>query len=239
MVLTSGGYGPTNISQPVIITALGVDASITQATSGQIAITVDTPGNVTLIGLSLHGEGIGFDGVFVKQVGVLRLYDMLIESFANSGVDFGVAGKLSIYHLRINDISPSNAGVGLFVYNASASVYVSNSSFDNNFIGVMASPGQVVVADSSANNNNGAFNVQLGTVTLFNVRVTSNSVALVVFPGGLVSFADCLFANNTTFYDIEPTGLPLGLIRGSLPGTSLITRGQATIGPPPGVITLQ
>ena len=37
VVLTSGGYGPATISQPVVITALGIDASVTQATAGETA----------------------------------------------------------------------------------------------------------------------------------------------------------------------------------------------------------
>src|ERR1017187_10484272 len=57
VVVDSGGYGPVTISQPVVITAIGIDASITVTTSGGNGITINTPGNVTLIGLNLHGEG--------------------------------------------------------------------------------------------------------------------------------------------------------------------------------------
>ena len=58
VVLTSGGYGPATITQPVVITAIGVDASISVTTSGAdtFGLAISTPGNVTLIGLSLHGE---------------------------------------------------------------------------------------------------------------------------------------------------------------------------------------
>ena len=51
VVLTSGGYGPVNITQPVIITAIGVDASIS-ATSSENVISILTTGNVTLIGIA-------------------------------------------------------------------------------------------------------------------------------------------------------------------------------------------
>src|ERR1035438_2532473 len=54
VVLSSGGYGAFSITQPVIITAIGVDASISLFASGA-GITVDTSGTVTLVGLNLHG----------------------------------------------------------------------------------------------------------------------------------------------------------------------------------------
>lgn len=110
-MLTSGGYGPATINQSVIITAIGVDASISQPTSGLNAITVNTSGNVTLIGLNLHGEGSGAAGVLASQVGFLRLYNMLIENFANYAVGFDTKGYLEISGLSMND----NQGNGLTV----------------------------------------------------------------------------------------------------------------------------
>src|ERR1035438_5253486 len=41
VVLTSGGYGPATITQSVVITAIGVDASITQADPVGAAITIN------------------------------------------------------------------------------------------------------------------------------------------------------------------------------------------------------
>src|ERR1035438_10224038 len=97
VVLTSGGYGPATIDQPVTITAIGVDASISVTTSGANGLTINTTGNVTLVGLNLHGEGVGSNGIEVQQVGFLRLYNMLIENFTQ-GVDFDVSGNRSEEH---------------------------------------------------------------------------------------------------------------------------------------------
>src|ERR1035438_9219423 len=82
VVVDSGGYGPATITQPVVITAIGVDASIT-AESGN-ALTINTTGNVTITGLNLYGSGVGSNvGIAVEQVGFLRLYSMQIVHFDN------------------------------------------------------------------------------------------------------------------------------------------------------------
>jgi hypothetical protein len=88
VVVNSGGYGPATISQPIVITAVGVDASIS-ATTGANGITINTAGSVTLSGLGLHGEATGNDGILIQQVGLLRLYNLLIENFTNDGIHFG------------------------------------------------------------------------------------------------------------------------------------------------------
>src|SRR5271169_468531 len=74
VVVNSGGYGPMTISQPVVITAIGIDASITQTTAGQQAINITTNGEVTITGLNLNGGGTGQAGVSAGNVGFLRLY---------------------------------------------------------------------------------------------------------------------------------------------------------------------
>lgn len=68
VVLTSGGYGPATITQPVIITAIGVDASISVPTSGANGLTINTPGNVTITGLTCTGEGSGRYGILVQVI---------------------------------------------------------------------------------------------------------------------------------------------------------------------------
>jgi len=65
VVVNSGEYNPATIMEPVTVSATGVTASIT-ATSGS-ALTINTPGNVTITGLGLHGQGSGVDGVLVQQ----------------------------------------------------------------------------------------------------------------------------------------------------------------------------
>lgn len=222
VVLTSGGYGPATISQPVVITATGIDASISVTTSGGTGLTINTPGNVTLIGLNLHGEGIGVNGVEIQKVGFLRLYNMLIENFISTGIDFEASGgKMSLYNSAIND----NVNDGL-LFNVSGQGYVEGSSFDHNFIGVQLNAGQVTIADSDVHNGAGGFFTNDGTLVLFNDSAEFNQTALASQGGGSLYFARCLIANNTSAYDIA-----LGsTMAGTAPGTSLIAPGQGTTG---------
>ena len=219
VVINSGGYGPATILQPVVITATGIDASITAA-SGD-ALTINTPGNVTITGLNLHGQGSGSNGVEVQQVGVLRLYNMLIENFTGNGVDFEAAGDLAIYGSAINDNLD-----GLVLSNDSANALVHDTSFNHNGTGVELFNGHMTINNSSAEFNAAAFSVNnTGTMTLFNNQVTSNNIGLVTSQTGNLYFGNCVIANNTTAYSIVG-----GTIASTSPGTSLIVPGQASDG---------
>lgn len=222
VVLTSGGYGPATISQPVILAAIGVDASISVTTSGGNGLIINTTGNVTLVGLNLHGQATGANGIIVEQVASLRLYDMLIENFTGDGVQFDVSANLAIYDSAMNDNGQAGLGVG----NASANAYVHGSSFNNNSYGTLVAGGHVTIADSSAEyNSNTGFFAFSGTMSLFHDRIAFNSFGMSVATGGTLFFADCLNASNGTSYSI--TG---GTMSGTSPGTSLIAPGQTTSG---------
>ena len=235
VVLTSGGYGPATIAQPVVISAIGVDASISVTTPGTHALVINTPGNVTITGLNLHGEGIGGSGIEVIQVGFLHLYDMLIENFGANGVDFEASGELAVYGSAFNDNDNAglqiNGGGGTFF----VAVYVQDSSFDHNGFGVEDLFGRVTVANSSAQYNNTGFLVEGGNLTLSNDRAIFNSTALSVVPSAALYFENCLISNNGTAYNIV-TG---GTLAGSNPGTSLSAPGQSTSGTLSTAIALQ
>jgi len=230
VVVNSGGYGPATITQPVIITAIGVDASIS-ATSGN-AFTIDTPGNVTITGLNLHGEGTAQNGIFVQQVGFLRLYGMLIENFVNTGVFFDASGNLAVYDSKITDCVFD----GLLLDNDTAQAYVENSAFDNNQnAGAESLRGAMTIADSSAYYNAIGFYADDGTVTLYNDSASFNATGLQAVLGGVLYFADCVVSGNTTDYNIASGGS----ITGSNPGTTLITPGQGATGTLSTAIALQ
>ena len=219
VVLTSNGYDYELrfITQPVTIIAVGVDASIMTETG----ITINTTGDVTLVGLRLNGEGTVFDGITVQQVGHLRLYNMLIENF-EIGVDFGVKGSLEISGSSLN----ANRQAGLFV-SGPASVSVNNTSFSNSDAGVEVTAGRATVADSSAEYNGHGFLASGGTLTLVNDRAIFNTTSgLETDQVGALYFANCLIANNTMAYNVASGST----MAGTNPGSSLITPGQSTTG---------
>ena len=220
VVLTSGGYGPATISQPVIITAVGVDASISVTTSGGVGLNIGTTGNVTLIGLSLHGEATGYNGIQVLQVGYLRMYNVLIENFTHDGFLFATSGNLEVDGSRFND----NGNGGISIENGSASV--EGSSFDHNLFGVGVLAGQATVADSGAFFNSIGFAAQGGTLTLTNGRATSNTFGLLADLGGTLYFTGCNISGNGTAYSIASGST----MAGTNPGTSFIAPSQAIAG---------
>jgi hypothetical protein len=221
VVLSSGGYGPATISQPVVITADSVVASISVTTSGANGLTIDTTGNVTLTGLGLHGEATGNDGVLVSQVGILRLYNLWIENFTNDGIEFSSSGDVAVYNSAIND----NATDGVEVDSGNA--YVHGTTFDHNFQGVLAhGTGKVTVADSSAQYNSIAFAAIQGVLILNNDRAILNNTGLFTFGGGTLYFSNCLVAENEVAYNIGTSTI----MAGTSPGTSLIGPNQSTSG---------
>ncbi len=211
VVLASGGYGAFSITAPVTITAIGVDASIT-ATSGS-AITISTTGNVTITGLGLHGGGTGTTGVAVTQVGFLRLYDIIAEGFATSGVSFP-SGSLAIYDSHLNDDVTGLAVSG-------GNVYVHTTGFDHNTMeGLAQTAGSVVIADSSAYYNGTGFATAGGTLSLVRDQAVLNGVGIGAANGGtILQLSYCIIAQNTTFSYLITTG---GAISGSNPATSII-----------------
>ena len=220
VVVTSGGYGPFSITQPVTITAIGIDAAITQTASGQSAITINTTGNVTLTGLNLNGGGTGSKGIYVQNVNVLSLYSLQVQGFTNIGLNFGAGNALSMYDCKV-----SGNGYGLSFSGSKA--YAHNTAFDNNSSGgVLVEGGYAVIADSSAENN-ADYGIRSGlgsTVVLDNDKVVGNTYGLEVDSGGHMYFGRCVISGNTYAY------IAVGTLAGSNPGTSLIAPGQATSG---------
>ena len=240
MVVNSGGYGSATISQPVTITANGIDASITETTSGDSALTINTTGNVTITGLNLFGGGSGTYGILVSQVGFLRLYSMQIQGFAQDGIYFTstTPGNLAMYNSKINDSGHD----GLLLYSSGSRAWVDNSDFDNNaFAGADSALGKLDVADSYAHYNEYGFFADGGTVVLYNCRAIFNHIGVAasgtsgVNGVGHLYFTACLLADNTDAW-VAGSG---GVLSGSSPGTTLVAPGQATSGTMTAAQTLQ
>ncbi len=218
VVVNSGGYGPFSITQPVVITAIGIDAAITQTASGQNAITINSAGNVTITGLNLNGGGTGNDGIYVQNVGVLHLYNMQIQNFLNNGIQAAGGTNVSLYDSKVSD----NGSSGFYANAANA--YVHNTTFEHNSAGVLAIAGHVVIARSSALYNTQGFDSGGAALVLDGDTASSNTYGLYAASGN-VRFAHCVVSGNTYAYVVVG-----GTLSGSNPGTSLIEPGQATIG---------
>jgi parallel beta helix pectate lyase-like protein len=228
VVVDSGGFGPATITQAVIISAVGVDASISQTAEFLSGVFIDTPGNVTIRGLHLNGGSTGGQGIWAHQVGILRLYDVAIDSFG-VGIYFPIDSKLAIYDSKITDCND-----GLDVYSG-AEVYVQNSRLDN--ANVTSYGANVAIVGSSANFDHLAFVPLGGTMVLYKDRASFNYVGINVGATDVAEAesAGSLITSNTTAYSIG-TGSTL---TGSSPGTNLTTPGQGTSGTLSPAIELQ
>jgi hypothetical protein len=214
VILNSGGYQPAIISQPVTITAIGIDASIA-APSGN-ALTITTSGNVTIAGLSLHGEGTGNDGIFVQNAGVLRLYNVTAEGFANDGVEFDAGGDLSVYNSRLTDNQ-----YGPAITNASARAFVHNVAFDHNSVaGVSAPSGVATIADSPAHFNGAGFQSAGGTLVLAADPAVSNQTGMsATAASAVLQFSACAVAQNSLYSYAAFSGAS---VSGTNGGTNLL-----------------
>jgi len=211
VVVNSGEYNPATVSQPVAISAISVAASIT-ATSGN-ALTIDTTGNVTVNGLGLHGLGSGNDGVLVEQVGLLRLYNVTVENFANDGIEFDAAGKLAVYNSRLTDNQ-----YGLAVLNGSAEAFVHNTAFDHNSVaGVYAPFGVSAVSDSSAHYNGTGFESAGGTLVIGRSHAVLNGTGLAAAGvTAVLQFSACSAAlNSLAAYGLSSAASAAGTNEGS------------------------
>lgn len=210
IVVDSGGYGPATITQPVTISANGIVASITQATAGQNALTINSVGNVTISGLSLHGQGAGNDGILVESVGFLRLYNMTIEDFKNDGVQFPAVGFLAIYDSKIS----SNGANGLAT---GSGTYVHNTSFDGNVnAGVFASGGGQDITDAHATANGVGFQSSGGFMVLLGAHIFGNGTGLKVSGGGILFMYSLVTGNGTA------CSVSSGVLNGTSPATSFV-----------------
>jgi hypothetical protein len=225
VVVDSGNYYGTaaiTISQPVSISAVGVEASIIAPTGN--AIVIDTAGNVTLNGLNVRGRATGNDGILVEKVGNLRVLNTEVQNFAHDGIHFLSAGSdMSIYNSQF----VNNGHDGVYLEAADAHVYIAGSGFDTNtYAGADSAEGKMTIADSSAHYNGIGFFAHGGSVSLSNDRAIFNTTGLQASATGHLRFANCLLSDNTTAYVVAPGGV----LAGTQPGTTLIAPGETTHG---------
>ena len=215
VVLTSGGYGPATITQGVTITAIGVTASVTVTTGN--ALEINTTGDVTIDGLGLHGTGSAVNGINVVNVGFLRLDNVAVEGFGESGVFLQGSGGLAIFDSYLSN----NANCGLLVNSAGGTTaYVKSTVADHNGYGFAQSWARVVIEDSAARYNaNAGFWVNGGSLlSLIRDEAVHNSIGIQAV-GGTTQFAYSNITQNTN-YAIVVAG---GIIAGSNPGTSVVS----------------
>jgi hypothetical protein len=233
VVVDSGGYGPATISQPVTISAVGIVASITQTTSGQNGFTINTSGNVTLDGLSLHGQGVGAQGILVQNVGLLFLNNMSADGFTENGLE--VAGG-SVY---VEGSAFNLNGFNGIALDSGQTAYVHNTTLaKNGDAGFLLGSGTAVIVDSSARANPHGFQVGYpatpgsgGKLDLIRDESVFNTIGLITNSAlSAIRLSYCIIAENGTNSFQIVAG---GTITGTNPGSNVIVgTGVGTLGTP-------
>jgi len=132
--IDSAGFGPISITKPITITSPdGVEAGIVPNPGGN-AITINTPGDVFLRGLTLEGNNSGVDGISLTGSccsGTISIVHCVIRHFTHDGIYLqptGVETLTIIDTIAANngndgiDLSPSQAGSLLGVIDHSTTV---------------------------------------------------------------------------------------------------------------------
>jgi len=211
-VLDAAGYGALTITKAISIVNDGVGTAGVIVPSGGVGITINAGPNdaVSLRGLSIDGEGSGFNGIQFNAGKSLTVENSTIRHLSN-GIQFApnASSRLSIANSSISDnsagmvVAPSGSGAVTIVLNR---VEVNNNT--NHGIEVDGNAGTTLAAtvtDSVVANNGDvgifAFNIVNAPTTVTVVRSVS--------------------ANNNTGIDAAGTGVTLRLANSTVTGNSL------------------
>jgi hypothetical protein len=212
-VLDSAGYGTVTITKSVTITnAGGSEAGIT-TTSGETAITINTPAaaNITLRGLTLEGGGVGANGILLNSSlpngpgslgGALNIIDCVVKDFTVDGIDVvptnagdGTINRMNIVIAHTFSLNNGAAGIALAPtsIHSQASIYQTVVSGNSTGVFIGGSTIEALFVDSHADDN-GANGISLTNtvMTMKNSTATLNRSADIINNFGIV-----LYNNNT------------------------------------------
>jgi hypothetical protein len=215
-VLDSAGYGSVTITKSITITNPGGSEAGITTTSGETAITINTPAaaNITLRGLTLEGGGVGTNGILLNSSlpngpgslgGALNIIDCVVKDFTVDGIDLVPtnAGSGTINRMNIviaNTFSLNNGAAGIALsptsINPQASIYQTVLSGNSTGVLISDNTGRTVSAlfvDSHADGN-GSNGISLNNT----VMIMKNSTAVFNRSTDIVNnFGIVLYNNNT------------------------------------------
>lgn len=226
VIASSGTYDAVTISQPVTISAVGVDASIVTTIASPVGILINAEGSVAIRGLSIRGSNEGSAGIEVLPSFSLNLD---LENLRVQGYEEGldIFNPNAVVSVR-NSHFDFNGDDGMSIRALNAKVYVEGSSFDHNdHAGILSGASILTVSNSSVlGNQYGVFAGGI-TVVLDRTSVVSNQTALYAGSNGSkIYLADCLISGNGASLDAESGGAIIGTSR----GTNFVAPGQEVIG---------
>jgi hypothetical protein len=201
LVRDSGSFGPLSITKPVSVINDGVGTAGTGAPSGQIAISINTTGNVLLKGLTIDGVSGAYGGVNVAAAGSVTITNCLVQNFSHYGIQ--IYTNLGVTRFSILDTLVQNNGVdGIYVntYAGTLQGAIGNARILNNGTGIEATGGttQFTVADSLISGNASGLHIS-GYSTLVALRhssITWNTVGYYTTQAVTQTYGDNMIMGN-------------------------------------------
>lgn len=190
--LDPGGYGAVTITKPITIDGGGFTAGVLVSGTNGIVISAGDTDAVTLKGLDFNGLGTGLSAVKDLHSGPLRLVDDDIYDFTQPAINFepsapaaGVAPPtLTVESSQIH----GNSQAGLLVVppaGTTLNAFVTNSTFENNGCGIVASAVATTATFTLANCGVASTGGSIGTANISSAgtSITSNAGAGVMSSG--------------------------------------------------------
>lgn len=201
LVRDSGSFGPLAISKPVSVINDGVGTAGTGAPSGQVAISINTSGNVLLKGLTIEGNGEAYGGINARAAANLTIANCLVQNFTQYGISVDTfSGTLKF--LIADTIVQNNSVYGVYVYTYAGTVQgnINNAKILNNGAGVEASgrTTQFAISDTVISGNaTGVYLSGYSTqVLLRRSTITWNTSGYYTTQALLQSYQDNSIINN-------------------------------------------
>lgn len=211
IALSSGGYGPFNVTQAAtIVSPSGIYAAISSSSSSPVAIYVSTPSgqSVVLRGLYLNGSLGGVAGVYVSTAGTITYVEhMVIANYTSDG-DEGVRNGDG--DVRVTDSLIRNNYHGILLTHdtntARSRATIDHCRLEGNTAGVSLSN----LSDATVSNTLFAGNFRGvsidgtppvdGRATIKDSVITQNSVGIfAISSSAIVRVARSLITQNTRY----------------------------------------
>jgi hypothetical protein len=203
-VLDTGGYGTLTISKAVSIVAAGVEASIA-IPSGGVGITINagSTDKVALRGLTLDGQGVGFDGIQFNSGASLTVESCVVRNMNSNGLVFSSSATMPQTLAVSNSYFNENGNEGIFILTQSSgtiSAAIDRTGFYANgdsglFVVGTSGTGALTVAVTDTVAANGTTGFFVGSDT--GKSITNLSVTRVLAEGNSFSGVTASGANAT------------------------------------------
>jgi hypothetical protein len=214
-VIGPGDYGSVTISQSITID--GTNGGSIGFTGGEgIFISAGTNANIVLRNLTINGEGVGADAIFIASGGTTNIINVVIdgchiEGFTQIGVGLGSESPM---YVTVRNTTIQGGEIGVRTFQNGTTTPVTNDdhvSLDHVTIqgatvaGVFTRNGNMDISNSNITGTLGSGSYIAGieadtyaTVNVQNSMITSNEEGICIFANSTAILNNTTVADNST-----------------------------------------